>query len=77
MKQLSVIRFAISWVLIPCAGVFLTIYLLVTGTMQPWHLPLIAGMLGTPLVARGAPAPEPKPPADASANGSSGSGGSA
>jgi hypothetical protein len=77
MKQLSVIRFAISWVLIPVAGVFLTVYLLVTRTMQPWHLPLIAGMLGTPLVARGAPAPVPEQRDDASANDGSHGGGPA
>lgn len=71
MKRLSLIRFGIAWVVIPLTGCGLTVYLFVTGTMQPWHLPLIAGMLGTPLVARGAPQPEPEQPVDAPASESS------
>lgn len=40
-------------ILIPGAGIFLSIYLAMSGTFQPWQLPLLAGMLGVPLVARG------------------------
>lgn len=69
MRRLSLIRLAILIVmrdfLIPGGGLFLAVYLVVTEGMSPWHLPLIAGMLGTPLVARGggleAP-PEGNPP---------------
>lgn len=57
MRQLSIIRLAILILmrdlLIPGGGLFLAIYLSSTGKLSPWHLPLIAGMLGTPLVARG------------------------
>jgi hypothetical protein len=57
MRQLSIIRLAVLIfmrdLVIPGAGVFLAVYLSSTGKLSPWHLPLIAGMLGTPLVARG------------------------
>lgn len=48
-------------IVIPGAGVFLSIYLPVSGTFQPWQLPLLAGMLGVPLVARGANGDEESP----------------
>lgn len=57
MRQLSLIRLAILIVmrdlLIPGGGLYLAVHLSSNGTLSPWHLPLIAGMLGTPLVARG------------------------
>lgn len=45
-------------ILTPGAGIFLAVYLAVSGTFEPWQLPLLAGMLGVPLVARGGP-PDP------------------
>lgn len=50
--------------LIPCGGLYLALTL-TQGEL--WQLPLIAGMLGTPLVARGGgsspgPAPDSRPP---------------
>lgn len=76
MRQLSIFRLAILILmrdlLIPGGGLFLAVYLPVQGILAPWHLPLIAGMLGTPLVARGGvPADEleeqvpPPPPIEA------------
>jgi hypothetical protein len=57
MRRLIVIRYALREILLPVliasAGVFLAVYLLVTGKGEAWHLPLVAGMLGTPLVAIG------------------------
>lgn len=57
MQKLSIIRLAVLIVmrdlLIPGGGLLLAIVLPLNGTLSPWHLPLIAGMLGTPLVARG------------------------
>ncbi len=38
-------------VLPPLTGVFLSIYLPVAGEFSAWQLPLIAGLLGIPLVA--------------------------
>ena len=65
MQRLSIIRLGILIVmrdlLIPGGGLFLAIYLSSTGKLSPWHLPLIAGMLGTPLVARGEVPPDPSP----------------
>jgi hypothetical protein len=62
MDRLRLIRFAVLIlvrdVVIPGAGVYLAIRGLVVGTLEAWHLPLIAGMLGTPLVARGESPPE-------------------
>jgi hypothetical protein len=62
MQKLTVFRYGalivVRDVLIPVGGMFLAIYLPLTNNLQPWHLPLIAGMLGTPLVARGANPPE-------------------
>lgn len=56
MQRLSLIRLAILIfmrdLLIPVGGLFLAIYLPMSDSLSPWHLPLIAGMLGTPLVAR-------------------------
>jgi len=49
-------------IVIPLAGVFLAIFLLVTDRGEYWHLPLIAGMLGVPLVARGGDPPEQEMP---------------
>lgn len=49
---------------IPGAGVFLAIYLPLGHLFEPWQLPLLAGMLGVPLVARGgAPEPDMRPDA--------------
>lgn len=66
MKRLSLIRLAILIfmrdLLIPGGGLFLSIYLPIKGILSPWHLPLIAGMLGTPLVARGGEADPPDDP---------------
>lgn len=52
----------------PALGGFGFIYLLVTKQFEPWHLPLIAGLCGVPLVAPrghgdgGKPPPEELPP---------------
>jgi hypothetical protein len=35
----------------PAGGLFLCIYLPVTGQFEYWQLPLIAGLFGIPLVA--------------------------
>lgn len=57
MRRLRLIRYAIREVFLPLlvgmAGVFLSIYLPLSGKFEPWQLPLLAGMLGTPLVAIG------------------------
>lgn len=45
-------------IVVPLAGVFLSIYLPVGGAFAPWQLPLLAGMIGVPLVGRGGDAPE-------------------
>jgi hypothetical protein len=62
MRRLTLIRYAVLIlmrdVLIPGGGLFLSVYLPISGSLQPWHLPLIAGMLGTPLVARGERPPD-------------------
>lgn len=61
MQKLILIRLAVLIVmrdfLIPMGGLTLAIILPLTHSLSPWHLPLIAGMLGTPLVARGTPIP--------------------
>ena len=67
MRRLSVIRYAVLIavrdVLVPVAGLVLALALPLTGRLEPWHLPLIAGMIGTPLVGRGEAPPEvPTPP---------------
>lgn len=49
-------------IVIPVSGVFLAVYLPVFGRFEYWHLPLIAGMLGVPLVARGGDPPEHEMP---------------
>jgi hypothetical protein len=54
MKQLQLIQAAFKSALIPGGGLFLAIFLPLTGNLEPWMLPLIAGMLGTPLVTKGA-----------------------
>lgn len=41
----------------PITGVFLSVYLPVTGQFEAWQLPLVAGLFGIPLVA-------PRPPKD-------------
>lgn len=38
-------------VLPPVTGLFLAIYLPLAGQFEAWQLPLIAGLLGIPLVA--------------------------
>jgi hypothetical protein len=51
---------------IPAGGLFLCLYLPLAHIFQPWHLPLLAGMLGVPLVGRGGqPPPDPRGPEDA------------
>jgi len=51
--------------IIPGSGVFLAVWLPIHGIFQPWHLPLLAGMLGVPLVGRGGEAPpDPRGPKD-------------
>jgi hypothetical protein len=75
MSRLTLIRYGalilVRDILIPSGGLFFVTYGLITGTLEPWHLPLIAGMLGTPLVARGASPPEelPVPRADSGSGG--------
>lgn len=66
VSRLTLVRFAVLIgvrdFLIPMGGLYLAVRLSTSGALEPWHLPLIAGMLGTPLVARGT---EP-PPASSS-----------
>jgi hypothetical protein len=67
MRRLKLIRYALRDVLIPSlvslGGLFLAIYLPTSGKLEAWHLPLIAGMIGTPLVAIGGKdPPEDGPP---------------
>lgn len=45
-------------IVIPTGGLFLSVYLPVTRQFEFWQLPLLAGMMMVPLVARGGP-PEP------------------
>lgn len=63
MQRLAVIRYAILILVrdvsIPAGGLWIAIHGISTGTLSPWHLPLIAGMLGTPLVGRGETPPGP------------------
>lgn len=63
MRRLLLIRFAalilIRDILIPGSGVYLAISLLKSGDMQPWHIPMLIGMMGTPLVGRGSEEPPP------------------
>jgi hypothetical protein len=51
MRQLLLVRTAISWVLAPLVGLGTLIYLLVTKSLQAWHLPLIVGLVCGPAVA--------------------------
>lgn len=57
MQKLAVMRYGVLIlvrdILIPIGGLWIAIHGVSTGTLSPWHLPLIAGMLGTPLVGRG------------------------
>lgn len=62
-------------ILIPAGGLALALILPLSNRFEYWHLPLIAGMLGVPLVARGGDPPEiemptvnpqPEPPASTS-----------
>jgi hypothetical protein len=46
---------------IPGLGAFLTWKGYVTGALEPWHLPLLAGMMTTPLVGRIGNGPPPEP----------------
>lgn len=71
MDRLRLIRFAIRELVLPLliglGGLFLAIYLPLAHALAYWHLPLIAGMLGTPLVAIGSgeqpdPADQEEPP---------------
>lgn len=38
-------------ILPPLTGVVLALFWGFTGALEPWHLPLVAGLLGIPLVA--------------------------
>lgn len=49
-------------ILIPSGGLFLAIFLPLVDRFEYWHLPLIAGMLGVPLVARGGDPPQVEMP---------------
>jgi hypothetical protein len=52
-------------IVVPMAGVFLAVYLPLASLFAPWQLPLLAGMIGVPLVGRGGVAPEdPRGPDD-------------
>jgi hypothetical protein len=53
---------AVRDILIPMGGLFLSIFLPLADRFEYWHLPLIAGMLGVPLVARGGDPPEVEMP---------------
>jgi hypothetical protein len=57
VQKLLLIRFAIRELVLPSlaglVGIFLSVYLPVSGHFEPWQLPLLAGLLGTPLVAIG------------------------
>jgi hypothetical protein len=57
MQKLRLIRYALFEVIVPAlvalGGLFLSIYLPIAHQLEYWHLPLVAGMLGTPLVAIG------------------------
>lgn len=46
----------------PTVGLFLCVWLPLSGNFSPWQLPLLAGMLGVPLVARGGASEVSKPP---------------
>lgn len=47
----------------PGIGLVLSVLLPLTHNFQPWQLPLLAGMIGVPLVARGGvPGEQPVPP---------------
>jgi hypothetical protein len=39
-------------VLIPGAGVFLAIWLPITGVFEPWQIPFVLSLVGVPLVGR-------------------------
>lgn len=43
------VKIAMRDVLIPCAGLFLTVRY--WDGLEPWHFPLLAGMMAVPLVA--------------------------
>ena len=45
--------------LIPGLGAYLTFKGYTSGALEPWHLPLLAGMMSTPLVGRAGVAKEP------------------
>lgn len=66
MHRARLIRFYLLEVLLPTlVGVagLLFLFGVGRGELMYWHLPLIAGMLGTPLVAMGkAPSEEELPP---------------
>jgi hypothetical protein len=52
MRRVATIRRAILDIGTVSSGLFLAVYLPVTGRFQPWHLPLIAGLIFGNLVAR-------------------------
>lgn len=49
-------------IVIPCGGLFLSIFLPATHQFEFWQLPLLAGMMMVPLVGRGGEVePDPRP----------------
>lgn len=69
MRRLRLIRYALREVLIPTlvaiGGLFLTVSLATSGKLEYWHLPLLAGMMMTPLVAVGGKGEPGDPPDEA------------
>jgi hypothetical protein len=57
VTRLLLIRFALREIVLPSlaggVGIFLSVYLPLSHNFEPWQLPLLAGLLGTPLVAIG------------------------
>lgn len=55
----------------PLVGIGLAIYLPLTGKLEPWHLPLIAALLGLPWIGR-EPSGSPNPASSGDASTGSG-----
>lgn len=51
MNRLLLIRSWLLLVIAPVVGLALTVYLLLAGQLEPWHLPLLVGLIFGPLVA--------------------------
>jgi len=52
MRRVHLLRQVILELGPPTAGLFLAVYLPITHSFQPWHLPLIGGLIFGNLVAR-------------------------